>query len=394
MAKNKLEIANMALSKLGARTIPSFLADIAVGYENEARAINDVYDRILDEVLCEHPWTFAQRRVALTYTVPDDVSRTIQGRVFTPVAITGATAAEPVVITAADHGLENGERIKIVGVTGMIELNNNFYRVANKTVDTFELIDEDTEEDIDGEAFTAYVSGGQIQLANESNPISISGATAADPVVITTASAHGLATDDWVKILGVAGMTDLNDEFYQVTVLTPTTFSLQDTDGEDIDGTAFGVYTYGGIILEAIEMPSIDGGNGSVVVYEKPADLVKPIKKNVKNAFVAVEEDKIISDTEDLTIKYTYRCTETKKYFPKFDEALATRLAAEIAFRITNSVAKSKEMLELYREISLPTAVATDSTQGTPEQVDQDEWLNAMEQGSWPATTGETWHAF
>jgi hypothetical protein len=393
MARNKLEIANMALSKLGARKIPSFLESISVGLENEARAVNDVYEQILKEVLSEHPWTFAQRRVALEYVVPDDTSRTIQGRIFTPVTITSATQANPVVITAAGHGLENGERIKIVGVSGMTQLNGNFYRVASKTVDTFEIIDQHTEEDIDGSAFTAYTSGGQVQLASEQNPISISAATAADPVVITSA-AHGLSDGDWIKIIGVAGMTTLNDGFYIVADKTADTFELTDTDGDDVDGSAFSAYTYGGIILPCPEMESMEDGIGTVIVYFRPDDMVKPTRKSISGAFIAFEEDKIVSDVEGLKIKYTYLCEETQKYFPKFDDALATRLAAEIAFRITNSVSKASELLKLYREISLPTAVSGDSVQGTPDQIDQDEWINSMELGTFPRTTGETWHPF
>lgn len=392
MARNKLEIANIALSKLGANKINSFIEAIAVGVENEANAINDVYDRVLDEVLAEHPWTFAQRRVALTTVVPGDVSRTIQDRVYTPVSITGATAADPVVITASDHGLENGYRIKIVGVSGMTELNSNFYRVANKTVDTFELINEDTEEDIDGSSYTAYTSGGQIQLANDGNPLTITGATAADPVVITCAS-HGLTDGDWVKIIGVAGMTDINDTFFIVADSTTNAFELTDTSGNDIDGSAYSAYTYGGVIIPTYDMPALGDGVSTVVVYYRPSDMIKPTKKSEENAFIGFEDDKIISDVTGLKLRYTYRCTDAQKYFPKFVDALTTRLAAEIAFRITNSISKAQNLIKLYHEVALPSAVSSDSVQGTPDSIQQDEWLDSFEVGVFPATTGETWHA-
>lgn len=69
--------------------------------------------------------------------------------------ITGATAANPVVVTASSHGYSNGDRIFITEVTGMTELNNREFTVANKTTNTFEL------SGIDGSAFTAYSSGGK-----------------------------------------------------------------------------------------------------------------------------------------------------------------------------------------------------------------------------------------
>ncbi len=71
--------------------------------------------------------------------------------------ITGATRANPVVITAAAHGFGNGDRVKLFGVYGMTELNLMEAIVANKTDDTFELAG------VDGRAFTAYVSGGTVQ---------------------------------------------------------------------------------------------------------------------------------------------------------------------------------------------------------------------------------------
>lgn len=74
-------------------------------------------------------------------------------------AITGATQADPVVITAVGHGYSNGDEIIISEIVGMTELNGNRYIVANQAANTFELKDKDGN-DIDGAGFTAYVSGG------------------------------------------------------------------------------------------------------------------------------------------------------------------------------------------------------------------------------------------
>jgi len=78
----------------------------------------------------------------------------------TPVTITGATAANPVVITAASHGFSNGDEVRITDVLGMTELNNNCYTVANQTGSTFELTSCDDGSNINGSAYTAYISGG------------------------------------------------------------------------------------------------------------------------------------------------------------------------------------------------------------------------------------------
>lgn len=70
------------------------------------------------------------------------------------VNITGATQANPVVVTAAAHGYSNGDEVYIAGVVGMTQLNQRRFIVANATADTYELAG------IDGTGFDAYVSGG------------------------------------------------------------------------------------------------------------------------------------------------------------------------------------------------------------------------------------------
>lgn len=68
--------------------------------------------------------------------------------------ITGATQANPCVISSTAHGFSDGDEIEISGVVGMVELNGGTYVVANKTADSFEL------SGIDSTGFTAYASGG------------------------------------------------------------------------------------------------------------------------------------------------------------------------------------------------------------------------------------------
>jgi len=74
--------------------------------------------------------------------------------------ITGATQANPCVITSASHGYSNGDIVIIEGVVGMTELNGKYYTVANQAANTFEL------SGIDSSGFTAYSSGGYASLRN------------------------------------------------------------------------------------------------------------------------------------------------------------------------------------------------------------------------------------
>ena len=82
--------------------------------------------------------------------------------------ITGATRANPTVITATGHGLNDGDRITISGVGGMVELNSTFV-VNNKTTDTFEIKHSLNDgSSIDGSNFTPYTSGGTVTHYNSS----------------------------------------------------------------------------------------------------------------------------------------------------------------------------------------------------------------------------------
>ena len=73
--------------------------------------------------------------------------------------ISGATQANPVVITASSHGFNNGDHVIIGSVVGMTELNGVTGIVAGKTTNTFQLTDVDGT-NINSTGYTAYSSAG------------------------------------------------------------------------------------------------------------------------------------------------------------------------------------------------------------------------------------------
>ena len=92
-------------------------------------------------------WTVGATVTKNTFSVDTDI--TSNGS-----AITAITKANPGVVTSASHGFSNGDQIYIVDVSGMIEVNDNVFTVANATDNTFELSGVDTS------GYTAYTSGG------------------------------------------------------------------------------------------------------------------------------------------------------------------------------------------------------------------------------------------
>ena len=94
-----------------------------------------------------------------------------------------------------------------------------------------------------------------MMAATQANPVvitasdgsvrSITGATNASPVQITTSGAHGLVSGDRVFISNVTGMTDINDLDFYVKYVDATNFQLYSDIwlANPIDGTAYGVYS-------------------------------------------------------------------------------------------------------------------------------------------------------
>ena len=70
--------------------------------------------------------------------------------------ITGITQTNPGVVTAASHGLSNGDEFYIFDVVGMIELNGKRFEAANVATNTIEL------KGIDTTRYRNYASGGRV----------------------------------------------------------------------------------------------------------------------------------------------------------------------------------------------------------------------------------------
>lgn len=211
--------------------------------------------------------------------------------------ISGATQANPGVITATSHGYSNGDHVIITSVVGMTELNGKTFKVANKTTNTFEIQDVDGN-NVNTTGYTAYGSAGvankiyeiaspyatadlpTIKFAQSADLMylvhpgyairklsrsghtdwslttpslvtsedkTVSAVTKANPGVVTTSADHGLSEGDFVTFTDIGGMTQLNGNVYKVgTVGSSTTFNLQDSDGNDLNTSSYGTFSAGG----------------------------------------------------------------------------------------------------------------------------------------------------
>lgn len=78
-----------------------------------------------------------------------------EGSPVTQKTVSGLTQANPGVVTATSHGFSNGDIVKLTDVVGMVEVNGNYYTIANVTTNTFELSGTNTS------GFTSYGSAGK-----------------------------------------------------------------------------------------------------------------------------------------------------------------------------------------------------------------------------------------
>lgn len=122
--------------------------------------------------------------------------------------------------------------------------------------------------DTAADGFTVADTDGGVSTSHAT----ISGITAADPVVVTH-SAFTFQTNQIVRLTDLGncgavshGMGELNNKRFRIVVLSPTTFSLKDViTGEPIDGTGFTAYVSGGIVT--LETHVISLNNPQVTPY-------------------------------------------------------------------------------------------------------------------------------
>jgi hypothetical protein len=262
----------------------------------EARVVNNVYDSVRDEVLMEHPWSFSQKRVALT-----DMTRTAQDDWATLIDYETVTLAHP--------------------VADVVLSSNGFYykcAIAHKSgVFATDLAA------VKWVLYTTWVTGTAYTIGTKKYNAGI------EYSCLVNHTAAALFTTDLALVYWVATelVVDMDDELS--------------------------------------------------IIYYLPTDFLKVNALSYDKAVYRLIGSRLYTDTEDLKIQYTFINDTPSTYSGQFQTALATRLAAEICFNITQSMTKAMELLKKYESIDLARAMSSDSQQGTPESITADEWENA-----------------
>jgi len=181
---------------------------------------------------------FIERTASRRFLGVEDAFFVDSGLTFdNPVVITGATSADPVVVTAPSHGFSDGDEVDIEGIkwktqfdsfdnaTNPDQLNGRRYFVADKTANTFALVETE---------------GQRLIIA----------ITQANPGVVSI-TGHGLVDGDIIALHGVEGMIEANDTIFKVANSTADTFELNTVGDATVNTTGFTTYTNGGSAYNA-----------------------------------------------------------------------------------------------------------------------------------------------
>ncbi len=110
--------------------------------------------------------------------------------------------------------------------------------------------------------------------------------------------------------------------------------------------------------------------------YALPSDALRVISMENPEREFRVESGFLLTNEPNVNILYTRRTTDPAKFDPLFIDALATRLAAEMAIDLADNTPLYRALLEVSEQ-KVREARTIDSQEGTPRVLNPTYWLNA-----------------
>lgn len=108
-----------------------------------------------------------------------------------------------------------------------------------------------------------------------------------------------------------------------------------------------------------------------------PSDCIRILETNlVSTAEFKIENGFVLADSDSIKVRYLSQVTDPTIFDSLFTEALAARLAAELAIPLTDSLNLSKLMIDMYTS-KIAEARTMDAVEGTPDNIEADTWLNS-----------------
>lgn len=138
-----------------------------------------------------------------------------------------------------------------------------------------------------------------------------------------------------------------------------------------------------------IELPALATTPTGVYgkAYELPSNVLRVVEVTDNNDW-QVEDRKIVTNEAAVKARCIMRVTDPAKFSPGFVQAMAARLAADLALPLTNSRSMMEAMFSLY-DAKVGRAVTSDNRQGKARRV-RSKWLLNARNGASSKVAGPT----
>ena len=127
------------------------------------------------------------------------------------------------------------------------------------------------------------------------------------------------------------------------------------------------------VALAQVSTPPLFGFD---YAYQLPADCLRVRQIEENDAKFKIEGRLLYTDSATANIQYVSKNTDASQYSPYFKEALASRLAADLAYPMVQSVSLSEKMFQKHQFL-LVEARAFDGQEGDIDQFQEDVWLES-----------------
>lgn len=124
------------------------------------------------------------------------------------------------------------------------------------------------------------------------------------------------------------------------------------------------------------EIPPPTGVGVSATRYAIPPDCLRIIGTDCPTDTWYLADGSVYVDRQFPIITYIAQITDVSKFTPGFSETLALKIAADIAYSVTQSVSLSDKLNQQY-EAKLRQVRSFSAQEGSVQRVYADDWLNS-----------------
>ena len=116
--------------------------------------------------------------------------------------------------------------------------------------------------------------------------------------------------------------------------------------------------------------------------YQLPADFIRVISIHEHDHGedqipYRIEGFRIVTDADDVYLRYVARIEDPNKMPPTFRRALSKLIAAQLATALSSSVSLSKELFTQFHDQDLPFAKSVDAIQNMADQLPESDFIMA-----------------